>query len=165
MLEKKMKESYEEMLFRYGLSCADNLLVLKKISQEDYDRLFEYADKKEVPDKEFIERIFSAAVKRIGEKTAEAVEKYFLEKHNAVIENREGNYSRLWKISPDRCLECMAGKAVIIGVGHKMGIPVYNVRYKSGKMDIAIGRYLWDEVQIGDTITIHNKSAVRKYES
>ncbi len=163
-MKSKTQISYEEILFRYGLSCADNLLVLKKISQKDYDRLFENADKREVPDKEFLQRVFSAAIKRIGEETAQAVEKYFLEKHNTIIENREGDYARLWKISPKRCLECMAGKAVIIGIEYKMGVPVYNVRYESGKEEIAIGKYLWDEVKVGDTITIHNNSAVRKYE-
>ena len=30
MLESKMEESYEEMLFRYGITCAENLVMQGK---------------------------------------------------------------------------------------------------------------------------------------
>ena len=57
MLERKMNESYEETLFRYGISCAENLVMLGKITKADYDRLMDYQRRKEVPDREFVERM------------------------------------------------------------------------------------------------------------
>jgi len=155
-----MNESYEETLFRYGISCAENLVMLGKITKADYDRLMDYQRRKEVPDREFVERVFVAAVERIGrEKTTEAVEKYFLERHNEVIDRREGSYA----IMPDvMCENCKIRDGIVVGIDVLKGVPfpIYKIKY-GDKEEIAFGKYFRD-VCIGDRVRTHNKSVVKK---
>jgi hypothetical protein len=160
MLEKKMEESYEEMLFMYGISCAENLVNLGKITQDDYDKLMDYNQKKEVPPRDFVERVFATAVERIGdEKTPEAVERYFRERHNEIIDKREGSYD----LMPDSLCElCKYSEGVIVAIDNNgfLPFPVYRVTGKTGN-DFAFGMY-FNGFKVGDKIAIHNKSAVRK---
>lgn len=160
MLELKMEEGYEDMLFRYGISCAENLVTLRKITKADYDKLMDFHKRGEVPSRDFLERVFATAIERIGdEKTPEAVDKYFRERHNLVIDHREGSYS----IMPDvMCEACKVSEGEIIGVDNPRNVtfPVYRVRYENGE-DIAFGKY-FNDFKVGDRIVVHNKSAVRK---
>ncbi len=154
-----MNISYEEMLFRYGLSCVHNLLLLKKITKDEYDEIYLYADRKEIPSREFLERIFSEAIRRIGpDKTAKAVDDYFRFRHNQIIDNRDGNYKLL---SDEQCEDCKTYEGEIIKVEYKMDVPIYTVRVIA-KNELTIGKYLWDDVKIGDKIVAHNHSGVRK---
>ena len=155
-----MEESYEGMLFMYGISCAENLVNLGVITQADYDKLMDYHKKSQIPLRDFVVRVFAAADKRIGtEKTPEAAEKYFVERHNSIIDRREGNYAKM----PDvLCEACKVRDGVIIGIDNPIGIPfpIYKIRYENGE-DIAFGKY-FRYVRIGDRVRTHNKSVVKK---
>ncbi len=155
----KMKKSYEEMLFRYGISCAENLVFLGTISPTDYNKLVSYSRRKDIPDREFLERVFSVAVTRIGEKTPEAVDEYFRRRHNQLIDRREGNYTKMPGVL---CELCKVREGEIIGIddSKKVPFPVYRVRYQDGE-DIAFGKY-FNDFNVGDRIVVHNKSVVRK---
>lgn len=160
MLERKMEESYEGMLFMYGISCAENLVNLGKITPIDYNKLMDYHKKREVPPRDFVERVFAAAVERIGEeKTPEAVERYFRENHNNIIDRREGSYSFM----PDALCElCKYMEGVVIRIDSNgfVSFPIYRIRTEDGE-DFAFGKY-FSGFEVGDKISIHNKSAVRK---
>ena len=160
MLEKKMEETYEGMLFMYGISCAENLVNLGKITKADYDKIMEYHRKGEVPPREFVQRVFAAAVERIGdEKTPEAVERYFVERHNSIIDRREGSYAKM----PDvLCDACKVRDGEIIGIDNFKGVsfPVYKIRYENGE-DIAFGKY-FRYFRVGERVRTHNKSVVKR---
>jgi len=157
MLENKMTETYEKELFRYGITCTDNLLLLRKINQVTYDMLHDIADKGEVPDREILEKIFSEAVQRIGEKTPEAVHEYFTKRHNDIIDKRDGNYS---KLPVELCELCKVRDGVVIEIKQIENIPIYKVKYSNGE-EFVTGKYLKD-VKVNDKIRTHNKSAVKK---
>ena len=154
-----MPETYEKALFRYGITCADNLLLLGKISQKDYDKLYSYIGKEDKIQRDFLERIFSAAVQRIGsEKTPEAVEDYFLNRHNQIIDRREGNYS---KIPDELCETCKVKDCVVNEVFKKKGKNIYVIS-DSGKNNFAFGDYLSEDIKKGDLVRIHNNYIIKK---
>jgi hypothetical protein len=160
MLEKKMEETYESMLFRYGLPCADNLLAIKKITQIDYDQLMDYHKNKIVPPRDFVIRIFAAADERIGEiKTPEAVEDYFINRHNGVIDRKEGAYLFLPK---PICENCKVHDGVIIGIDYQeiVPFPIYKIKYDD-KESIAFGKY-FSGFKTGDKVRVHNKEVIKK---
>ena len=159
MLEKKMEETYEGMLFIYGISCAENLLNLGIISKADHAKLMDYHKRGEVPPKDFVLRVFAEADGRIEDKTPEGAERYFVERHNSIIDRREGNYAKM----PDvMCENCKVRDGEIIGIDNPAGVsfPVYRIRYKD-RDDIAFGKYI-RYFRIGDRVRTHNKSVVKK---
>ena len=160
MLEKKMEESYEGMIFMYGISCAENLVNLGKISKEDYDKLHEYHKDGKIPPRDFVKRVFAAAVERIGsEETPLAVERYFKERHNQIIEKKEGSYALMPDALCDAC-KYVEGTIIAIDNNPHINFPIYRVKCETGE-DIAFGKYA-SGFNIGDRIAIHNKSAIKK---
>lgn len=169
MLENKMKiETPEEVFFKYSIPCARELLDLGTINDEIHELILDYAKKKITPDREFLERAYPAALKRI-EKVAErlgvnkwnvlAIRKYFLENHNAVIDNREGNYAR---ILPRSCELCKVRVGTVVGIENTLGTVVYQIDY-GDKRDFALGTY-YNSAAVGDRISTHWRIAVEKIE-
>ncbi|MBR9706397.1 hypothetical protein GOV14_05155 [Candidatus Pacearchaeota archaeon] len=157
MLEEKIMATYEEELFRYGITCVENLVHLKKVTPDQRDELILMAKSGIVPSRDVLEQVFSEAVKRIGEKTSEAVDEYFVKRHNKLIDDREGNYI---KLSDEQCEMCKVRDGIVTNVRYMDDVAVYEVEYSDGK-GIAIGKY-FATANVGDKIRCHNHAAVKK---
>ncbi|MEM0465364.1 MAG: hypothetical protein QXW97_01530 [Candidatus Pacearchaeota archaeon] len=154
-----MEDTYEGMLFTYGITCLENRLYRGKIRKEDYDKAMDYWNKGKTPSSEFISKILPFADEKITEKTPEAVERYFLEQHNSIIDKKEGEYANMPDILCESC-KVLIGDVVKIENFKEIPYPVYRIKYKSHE-DIAVGKFFRD-VKVGDRVITHNKAIVKK---
>ncbi len=174
MLEDKMKENEtpEDVFFKYAADCAYDLFSLKLISEEDYKNVLLHRNNGTSPSRDYLQRIFPNAVRRIGRLANSlgreiwdvyTVRKYFLEEHNNVIDRREDLYQ---KAAPQIRSLCKVRIGTIVEKELVGGVMGYKVDY-GGMTENVVGKYLPNE-NVGDKISTHWRFAVENvnnYES
>lgn len=151
-----------ELLFlRYAFPCVFITLQRKKITQKEYDSLNDAALNGLVVPRKRLERIFSAAFRRIGvlakEKgwelwSAQAIKSYFHERHNRLIEDGAESYATAPKVLCELC-KVLPGRVVKIG---KDGA---SVRLRNGKKR-AVLTCLLPNLALNDEVYVHYGYAV-----
>ena len=169
MLEDRMTEKPEEIFFRYAFSCGAELLELKLIGRDIYTRIESFLSEGKTPDREFLEATYPNAIKRIqvlaltlgrDKWDSTVIRQYFIDEHNKVIDNVEGNYRLM---SPQNRELCKVRVGVIKDrYLIKDKLLTYIVDY-GDKTEEVVGKYLPD-ADIGDKITTHWRFAIEKLE-
>jgi hypothetical protein len=106
-------KNIEWAFFKYAFPCSQVLLQLGKISQEKYEYLRKMFNNREAPDRETLERVFSAAfvrIKRLAKKMnkdywdADVIHEYWDgEGHNNEIHIGDGFYEKAPESFKDLC--------------------------------------------------------------
>jgi hypothetical protein len=161
MLEKMIDETPEAVFFRYSADCAYHLFSLGRIKKEQYIRILKCREKREVPDRAFLEAVYPAAmerIKRLAETLGknhwdvEVIRKYFLEEHNKVIDRGEGYYAT----APNALKELCKVRMGIVKAKDKRN--TYRVDF-GDREEVVVGKYV-PNVGVGDRISTHWKVAI-----
>jgi hypothetical protein len=165
MLEDRVMEP-EVLFLRYAVPCAFQLVMSKKITEDERHELELAAIEGRAVSMEKIDRIFSAAHGRrdrlYGDKlwSPDFVGKYWREDHNEIIARLE---------QPDSAKDlCMVHKAEVISVGDLMvvkyvGSELLPESYR-GERRRSVKKVFLPDVRIGDRVTIHWNYAVELLE-
>jgi len=93
-------ESAELVFLKYSFPCAQVLLDKGQISKEEYEKLKSAAISGSGVERETLERVFTAAIRRLKKVfgknywTPESVREYFISHHNHFIDEGEGEYAK-----------------------------------------------------------------------
>jgi len=153
-------KTIERYFFKYAFPCSQVLFQMNKINQKEYNQLKKDFLSGDSPDKQTLERIFSAAFKRIKELAkkmqkkpwdSEVIHKYWQENHNKMINAGDGFYGNAPKSFKDLCKTHIAK---VIETKNKMLIVKYNEKKR------VVFKILVPEVKIGDKVKIHYGYAI-----
>ncbi|MGD9276122.1 MAG: hypothetical protein PVJ67_03030 [Candidatus Pacearchaeota archaeon] len=161
-----MKSRSAEVFFlKYAFPCANVLLQKGTISREDYDLLEDATKKKEVLSREFLEKCFPAAFRRI-KKLAETMQRnywdievmkeYWHHDHNLNIDAGEGNYSKFPNSFCDFCKVHIAEVEKILPQGFLL--------IKYGDIERPVNSEYISDIKVGDKVRIHHAYAIEKVE-
>ncbi|MBS1266168.1 MAG: hypothetical protein MAG795_00133 [Candidatus Woesearchaeota archaeon] len=149
----------EQLFFKYSFPCAQVLLDQKKIDKKTYQKLKKLFEQNKTPDKEFLEKTFKSAFRRlksIAKKQnksywdKQVIQNYFLLQHNKFIDNGDGDYAK----APESFKKiCKVYKVKVLDIED-------NILTVNSKITPKVLHNL-DKVQIKDTVTIHLGFAVQ----
>ena len=159
----------DEFFMRYAYPCSHNLMALDLVSESDYAKFEKMVSGGKPLPRDFAERIFHAAFRRIRE-TAQKMKingvwdmrvltQYWHAEHNRYIGAGDGNYGRQPKMFCDLC------KVYIAEIREKKqteGKTFFVVQYPyegSTQTRIVLADQL-PEAGVGDKIRIHSGYAV-----
>ncbi len=158
----------EKYFFNYALPCADVLLSLHRITQEQYDGLQKKFLDGQVPNREELESSFEKAfvrIKRLAESmnldywSMEVMKKYWTEEHNRIINSGEGVYGKCSETLRDIC---RVHESKVIERKDLDGKVLFVVEYNSSKgtrTRTVFGNLLPD-LHEGDKVRIHHSYAI-----
>ncbi len=152
-------ENAESVFLKYSFPCAQVLLDKGQISKEEYEKLKGAAISGGSVERETLERMFTAAIRRLkavfGKDywTPESVREYFISHHNHFIDEGEGEYAR----APGYFKRmCKVHKAKVISrKGNALTVEF------DGQTKPVVGLLLKD-AKPGDTVTVHLGFAIEK---
>lgn len=154
----------EEFFLRYAFPCAGVLLESGKMSQEKYNKLENALRDGEFPSRNFVEKYFIAAFRRIKKLAEEmkiddywdmrVIREYWHETHNKNIDEREGGYARMPEAFCDYCKVHVGTVVEIFSNGFLL------VRY-GDKKRVVNGEYV-SGIRVGDRVRIHHAYAVER---
>ncbi len=160
MLEKMVEDEAGKVFWAYSRSCVDGLKAVGGIDDIDYTSIKEYEDRGEVPEREFLERVYPSAIGRIKKVAGEigreywdekTIRDYFVKRHNEIIDRQEGRYAQM---SPEMRELCKVKVGKIVEMKKESDVPIYNLDYGDGNKEWVIGKNLPD-AKIGDYISTH----------
>ena len=150
----------EVLFLKYAFPCTIVKMQRGELTQEEFDKLENAAADNKILPREFLEKTYSNAFRRMGKVSEElkkdiwsieVIKDYFLNKHNEMIDNNEEIYSR----APETLKElCKVYKSKVIDIRGDYMIVKYNDKTRS------VMKTLVPNVKIGDTVTIHYGYAV-----
>ena len=157
-------ESVERFFLKYGFPCANVLIDMSEISQEQFDRLEHACRNNEHISKEKIEDLFKAAFRRIKQLAEEmkiedywdhrVIEEYWHRNHNVIIDEKDGNYKNFPQSFCDFCkvhvatvLQVISPELVLVSYGNTKR-PIFTL--------------FVPDLKVGDKIRIHHAYAVEK---
>jgi hypothetical protein len=155
-------EIIEEYFFAYAFPCLYNLKKLGKISSQRYNFILKNFEKGEIPTREELEDIFSAAFRRLKliakEKNKnywdrEIIVNYWRKDHNKFIEKKDGIYA----LTPEKFNEfCKVYEARVLFVDDK----IITVKYNDNIRNVL--SFLCQDIKIGDKVIVHLNYAIEK---
>ena len=146
----------EQLFLRYAVPCAFVLRQRGDVEDEMVAKLEMAAMGEEVVERDTIEKIFSAAFRRIDKVAkemgkdrwdTEVIREYFLNRHNQFIAEGDGEYARAPQTLKDLC---RVERAKVVS---KHG-SFYIVNLKDGKTRTVIPPFVHG-AEVGDEIIIH----------
>ena len=153
----------EKEFFKYAFPCSQTLMQLGRISKEDYEKLRKKFFNGKTPDREFLEKSFVAAFKRIKRLAKEmnkdywdidVIVEYWLNNHNKMINSGDGLYSK----TPESFNRlCRVNDALVVEKKEDQLIVEYGekcVRVVSG--------FLVPNAKVGEKYRIHYGFAIEK---
>jgi len=156
------KETY---FFSYAFPCLFQKLLLKKITNKEYEILKEEYSRDESPKKSELEKLFPSAFQRIkslaerkGIKNywnLNLIKEYWAidGEHNRLIEEKEGEYADL---PADFCNLCRIRLAKILNIkGENLLVKIKNEIREVNGIKIK-------DARIGDYVTVHFHYAIEK---
>lgn len=142
----------EVYFLKYAFPCSQAIKDIRKtITEQDYELIKDAAINEKVLPREYLEKVFTMAVKRIKEINdnvwdTEAIRKYFQEDHNDVIsKDLPPMIQRLCKVEKGKVTNIIDGIIVV-----DLGDESRNVHA------------LYKNPKIGDSVFIHYGYAVEK---
>lgn len=152
----------EVLFIKYALPCSQIIKQWNEISNEEFSQLEEAAINNKVLPKEFLEKVFFRAFERIKIVAKElnkdvwhpdVIRAYFIDKHNSIIDQGQGNYAlapqtlkNLCKVQKARVLE-IKGDCLIVGYGNQKRVVL---------------NHLVPRAKVNDIVTIHYGYAIEK---
>ncbi|MBW3012425.1 hypothetical protein KY311_04520 [Candidatus Woesearchaeota archaeon] len=152
-------EPVELYFLKFAYPCSEILRDLGKITDNDVEKLKQHMEKRQIPEREYLEKVFSAAVNRIKKSNGriwdkKIIRKYFVEEHDDVIDSNEGSYAVL----NDKIKNlCRVKKAELVRQKGRIFLA------KTGKEERPV-ICLYDNPKVGDNVLIHYACAVEKLE-
>jgi hypothetical protein len=153
-----MKINNKKLFLKYAIPCAETLVKRGQINQERLNELIEKIVKnKKIFDEDVdmfkVAKAHSTILaKELGkdEIDEEVIEKYFLEKHDEVVDER---FEQMNDFDPDKC-RIKNGKVLSIGNGEAL---VETTKNKSSyRIDFV------PDIKRGDFVIVHRDFIVRK---
>ena len=164
LLKKLDLDNIEEYFFSYAFPCVHTLREFGRITKERYEFILEDFEKGEIPSKEELEDIFTAAFRRLkliakerGKDywDPEIVKDYWRVLHNKFIDEKDGTYAMTSKEFNELC---KVHEAIVLFVGDNEIVVEYNNTRRKVLKDLI------PDVEVGDKVTIHLNYAVEKLE-
>ncbi|MBU2633678.1 MAG: HypC/HybG/HupF family hydrogenase formation chaperone [Nanoarchaeota archaeon] len=150
----------QQYFLRYALPCSRILVDIHRLPKEEQEELESKLKNKQELNKEELEKIFTAAFKRIKELAnkmkkdywdMEVIKKYWLEEHNKYIEKGDGYYG---KAGNDFKEICKVHKAKVIEINKNILTVSYNNKTRKVFSDLT------PDVKIDNIVTIHHGFAI-----
>jgi len=152
----------EEYFFMYAFPCAHIIVERRGMSEEEHEKLKkDFLEGKRL-EKERLEKIFTAAfrrIKKLAERMGrdywdfEVIKEYWDKEHNRLIDNNEDGYEKISESLKDLCRIIVA--EVVKKIDNKL-IVRYNGEERLVFSDLV------PEAKVGDRVRIHYAYAVEK---
>jgi hypothetical protein len=157
-------ESVEKFFLKYAFPCANVLVDMGEISQEQFERVEQACKNNEQVSKKELEELFKAAFRRIKQIAKEmeiedywdkkVIEEYWHRNHNVIIDEEDGNYKNFPQSFCDFC------KVHIAKVEQIISPELALIGYGNTKRPIFT--LFVPDLKVGDKIRIHHAYAVEK---
>lgn len=160
----------EQYFFNYAFPCADALLSLGRITNEQYDSLQKKLLDREVPSRIELEKAFEKAFERIKRLASNlgldywdinVMKKYWTEEHNRIINSGEGLYGKLSETFKDLC---RVHEAQILEKRNLENVVLFVVEYDSNgetRKRTVFGTFI-PNADLGEKVRIHHSYAIEK---